>query len=236
MNEKKERKGKKILLSCIAVALVAAISVGTTLALSHATATVKENTFTTPNISLALVEETWDGDTDGDGTPDATVGELGITAFGKEQASGYASGAVINKDPKLVNTSAYGEYVALKLEYYVNGTLVDPASFKANVGSFTVDTAWTTDTTWNNTNAGKELYYYGSGAAFTILGATESTADLFQTIKVEAGDSGSVTTVAGTPLSWSQMPEFEIKVKGCAIQSDNLTDVDTIKAELQKLI
>lgn len=236
MNEKKERKGKKILLSCIAVALVAAISVGTTLALSKAQANELTNTFTTPNISLSLIEETWDGDTDGDGATDTTTNALGITEFGENQANGYTSGAVINKDPKLKNTSEYGEYVALKLEYYVNDTLVDPASFKTNVGSFTVDAGWTTDTVWNSSNPGKELYYYGSLSAFTLLAADADTSDLFQTIKVEAGDSGTVKKADNTNLTWDKMPDFEIKVIGYAVQSDNLTNVSTIKSEIQSLI
>lgn len=244
MNEKKEQKGKKTLLACVAVALVCAISVGTTLALSKATAKPISNTFTTPEISLMLTEPDWDGDKDGDGNVDSDVDET--STLGMTLAEKYYNGLVIPKDPKLTNTSAYDEYVAIKLKFYVWGTdgagkedndytEVTQAQFKSKVADFTVKTGWEYD-------ADDDVYYYKSASAFTKLPKNGGvTANLFDNVTIVATDTGEIKAGETVKVSWKKLPKFEIDITGYAVQADNLKadkseDVTTIKTELKALM
>ncbi len=102
-------KKRKLALTAGAVALVGVVSVGGTLAyLTSVTETVK-NVFT--------------------GTNDDLKGEIHEPNYERDIAESYLPGDIIKKDPVLENQSEHEAYVAVKVDYFIDGEAVTYEKF-----------------------------------------------------------------------------------------------------------
>lgn len=128
----KKKKLKNTLRNVIALVLVVVISVGGTLAYLKIAATPKTNVFKgSAGLDLILTETKWDPSNNDDTLPAPDDGDA-------KEAQTYKSGTTYNKNPQLVNTSAfdkitldqnnaidsiatdqakYDEYVAIKIDF-----------------------------------------------------------------------------------------------------------------------
>lgn len=210
---------KKVLLTVASIALVAALSIGGTLAFLTAKTDTKTNVFT--------------------GTDDNLKGRIEET-FDKEAASSYIPGQAIVKVPTLVNNSKNSAYVAIKLTFKVDSKAVSYEEF-CKVAS--IDGL--NDTQFEK--IGDDLYMYNevlAGNASTPALFTSVTPSVglttytetsvytraeYETIKDElegknvevkkneTKDEVVVTTVSGS------LPSIEVIVTGYMVQAENNT-------------
>ncbi len=253
----KQTKGKKIrniALSCVALALVAAISVAITLASVTANLGSETNTITSAdNLTLAIQEDKWDG-LDYGGTSTATT-----TTLGETLAKSYSSGMEIPKNPSLKNTSTESldsdgvdknsEWVAMVVTYKVkiNDNETTYSSYSAfakalaqvysNVASTNFNTAasGTSDTEyWEAKDANNTVFYYN-----TKLASGEETETLFDQVTINSTFTTTSTTADGSDTFYyvitdgdgaeqttSTLPTFTITLTGYAVQGYNVAYSD----------
>lgn len=222
-------KKKNLLIGAASLALVAALSIGGTLAYLSAKTDTKTNVFTGSNDNLkGRIEET----------------------FEEDKASHYIPGEAIVKKPTLVNLSGNSAYVAIELTYKVDDKEVTAKEFAdyARIDGFSTDF----------TEIGTDVYFYNevlSGKAttpelfttvtpLTSLSTTTTTTvytkteyeeikntlgEKVEVVVSEDKDEVVVTEVAGA------LPKLEVIVSGYMVQAENITE-DNAKVELLKLV
>lgn len=221
--------------SLIALALVAVLAIGGTLAYLTATTADKTNTFTMgKGISGTTEEPKWE-------------------ETGKTDAEKFVPGKVIAKDPRIVNTSdvnAGAVYVAATIKYqvkganntdWVDGDFADLDRFiNIKHGTPLVDGFNTTNWTMANDNT---IAYYKTtlapneaknAATATIFDAIEIDPLALTPDQVASGEStnpqfdkSKYIDGNGNIYTTYQMKDFQIVVKGYLVQSEGFTDVQT---------
>ena len=250
-------KTKKIVIGSTCTALIAAISVGGTLAYLTTETTPKTNNFTFASDALTavLTEPDWDGiidyvDIDGTVTPiyGYDEGEDGnlepITTkptvdadgenivYGEDVAKNMVPGTVVAKDPTITNTCDLSEYVAVKVRFvYSSGE---------NSGKPLEGTDLTTvmDVITVDYDADKD-----TGAVWERK-ADEDKDDASQTFyyKTEVAGGGSTEPLFNTVTvnedatseqinALNEMGGFQIVVEGYAAQADTV-EYDTFKTDV----
>lgn len=220
MNEKKNKSARKVLLVGIAAVLVAAISVGSTLAYLSAITTTATNTFTASgNIKGRVLEPAW-------------------TSSVSSDASEYIPGRTYAKDPTVDNeTSDAAVYVGAKLVFKVDvgdGAGFTTVSYDAFTHFVTLSvnpgTGWTavasTDAELPADGATNKYYLYtplltkdaDSGATYTD-GATDHTTPLFESvtpskdINIKSDGGATISNVtANANLKSLVFKKFEFKI------------------------
>lgn len=247
-----KQKIKSALFAALTLGLVAATAVAYTWAISGSEADFnnKENTFTNGSIAAELSEVGWTGtkgtnDTDGD-IPDSAL-------QGKNAAKNYTATSVINKNPKMTNTSTLNkaEYVAIHADYYaiINGETYyyTRSQFESNIAQLCTGTTSTPsvgiNSNWEASTDGDMFYYKAK------LAQGASTERLFDVVKINMTASGGVYTIntytaAGVttpnpsgsevPKTTTNLPEFHIILKGYAVDAKDFGDnYGTKKTEIQ---
>lgn len=209
----KKHNFRKGLLAASALVLVAAISVGATLAYLTASSREVTNTFTAgEGINITLTEPDYEGDGD------------------------YTPGSTITKNPQVNNTSVGDSpvYVVASLSYYIDNTEVSYATFTnsaddddvikyATIYSDTNATAVGFNSAWTqiaDDDVNKDYFVYGTAVnAPTSVAKGDSTASIFEKVKISEKDKAGTT--------------YKIVVNAYAVNADNgTTDVYTELASL----
>lgn len=196
-------KRKHVIPVVVALALVAILAIGTTLALLSATSNTKTNTFVAGEAEIELREPLWDDDPFTDETA------LGIDEedLGETLAENIVPGDVIPKNPTVKNTGNVEVWIAVVLDYQVYDETEDdmvsipkPTYLTPNFDT----TNWIQDT--NDAN----IYYY----KYTVTADAKTTA-LFSNV-----------TFA---LTAEEIADIDIVATAYAIQSKNV-DAGTVGA------
>lgn len=163
-------KGKKLLLGAGAAALVAALSVGGTLAYLSAVTETKQNVFSSSrNLSGSIEETEWD----------------------EESGSEYLPGKVIGKNPSMVNTSDTAAYVAISLDVTdgegkaisLEDFRSDYAEFLNSAGEAGMNTGWKQVAS----NGTGELYVLYAGDNLAETSKNVPTEALFEAVRIKYG-------------------------------------------------
>lgn len=209
---------KKYLKLITGFALVAAISVGATLAYLQADLGTKNNKFiSNKSISGELTEPGWTG---------------GTTGIPENGSWNYLPNEEHGKDPKIsIHEGSVDAYVAIKIDFIdENGNLMDQKKFentyakvyyggKNNVPMTQgINPEWKDATTKELGNS--KLFVFGE-----MLSANQTSATLFDIVKVNQ----DITNAEKTGL-----PSFEIRVTGYAVQAEQITQEEAI-TELVKM-
>ncbi|MDO5559326.1 MAG: hypothetical protein Q4F95_06970 [Oscillospiraceae bacterium] len=219
---------KKIAAMALALITTAAVSVGVTLAFLTSKTDKVTNTFT------------------GKSNLDVTIEEV----FDKDSAADYAPGTSIQKEPYLVNTCSYDEYVSMQVGFYLydnTGAAVEVTYpvFQSVVGTNAI--AWN-DTDWHQVSGDSAFtqFYYADGTDLIALTPGEQSPNLFTTVTPDAdietkigtefeGKDGNNYTLTGADTA-GELPKFEIVVGGYAVSVDlssGLADSDAESAAYQ---
>lgn len=219
----------------VALALVALLAIGGTLAYLTAVTNSKENTFTMGKGITGTTEEPKWEDT------------------GKKDAENFTPGKVIAKDPQIKNTSDATTdpvYVAATLTYQVSdgkGGWTDTTYAELDKfinikhASPLVDGFNTANWTMDKDNT--IAYYKGNGTNEGKLAPDTSTESIFDAVEIDklaltpeqvaSGTSNNpqfdvtkYTDETGTYTTY-QMKDFQIVVKGYLVQSEGFEDVQT---------
>lgn len=150
-------KKRSILITAISLVLVAALSIGGTMAYFTATSGPKNNVFTVGNISIELNEPAWDA------------------PGGSDIATNMAPGTIAKKNPSIKNTSLTNPCYA---RFLITGLIVDDEGILAGTGGYSIDGLNPTD--WAFEASGSNVYAYYKH----ILPANTSTSVLFNGIKM----------------------------------------------------
>lgn len=247
MKEKKNKGARKVLLMAISVALVAAISVSSTLAYLTAKTGTKDNVFqASGNISGRILEPNYD----------------------EENATKFAPGREVPKDPIIDNETADSSiYVGAKLEFLINVTDLTDANYVAvdyntfthfvNIKNLASDSTWKLYTTTDGISSTDNARYYfydkilnkdADGSAETVSGSvTDTTKDytsaLFTSVTplaaitiVEDGTATSADLTSTADLSTLKFKAFNFKIKitGYGIKADNTVTSDIAKEQIIK--
>lgn len=204
----KSVKMSKIFVGVTSMALVAAISVGATLAYMTSRTDAKTNTFTVGNVAIVLHEDQWDN---GDPITSRVAGNVA--------AQNFYPGLTVNKDPMVENTGKNACWTRLAITAS-DATWQAVADGKIQINSITpafaaTSSHWAYEGLANDaagTVAGTTTKYYDY--TITLNGATgaitDKTTTLFDTVTFdEDQNNGAVTT-------------FSIDVVAQAIQSDGV--------------
>lgn len=234
---------KRIAATVGAMALTAVLAIGGTLAYLSSVTETKTNTFSSSkDVKTELTEDRWDENLGGNYTP----------------------GDVIAKNPVLTNTSDSKDdiYVAMKLEYIDNsGNPVDYDTFKKYAAVDGFHANWTKV---GSDADGNDFYMYSTALkaneatdpifnSITVdAGIQEEWSQNVLNQEIYTVDaSGNKTLVDTTTTSYdkstiyydaagnridkpSQLPKFEIKVTGYAVQATGMT-VDSARTDLVDL-
>lgn len=248
------KNAKKKIKMLIATVAVVVVSFGATYAFLTSETAELNNTFTpSDNITVEIDEPNWDEDEDGDGHS------------GKEDAKNYTANQLIEKDPFLTNTSIANEhndeYVSLELAYLLedkNGEQheVTYSEFTKIAKVYYEDAdknivegfspAWTALSAADSENGLNDRFYYnGSEDELEILAQNAKTATIFDYVKINPelkleNTDGAINyvdlvDVNGDSFQTKGLPNFEINVKGYAVQADNISIAEA-KSELLKLM
>ncbi len=232
-------KGKRAITIILATALVATLTIGTTLALLRAQTETVTNTFTSEkSIEISLREPKWDGygfETDTTlpaGEAAESMTKISDTAYprgaaaandsplyGVNIAKQYMPGDLIPKNPIVKNSSQDEKvYVAVTIECFdgkenavsiAYGDKNTENSFVKKFGTLAFNNAWVKAGTVGN----KMIYIYGTTEAPTELDVNAVTsAAVFQEVKLN-DDIGEEEAV---------LPSFEVQVNAYAIQAKNI--------------
>lgn len=221
----KNRKAKVI----TALAVVAALGIGGTLAYLHQVTETATNVFASDkSINLELREPDWDGYEFGEegfqygaGVDEADKDNMDL---GFNLAQRYTPGTDIPKDPQVKNTSKDEPiYTALKVQYFkVDGSTETQVTYEDFKTAYLKETeiVFNKDA-WVKIDDGTgmdQIYMYGSGegaAELAVNGIT--TPALFGevplSLDLEADEDGL-------------LPKFNIKVTAYAIQATNVDAAD----------
>ncbi len=157
-------KKRSMLFTALALVLVAAISIGGTLAYFSASATAT-NTITFGNVKIEVVEENWN------------------KAGGSDVASHVTPGQTFNKDPKVRNIGGNPCYVRIERPDFIIAT-------KDRWGNYTFTSTLFEITGLNVggdsdewTYGGDDYFYYNS--IVTTTGNTATTSTLFTALKLK---------------------------------------------------
>lgn len=199
-----KRRTTTILLSIMLSALLIA---GVTFAYFTALTEPVTNTFTASGgISISLAEPTWDNSTH----PDDQASEIEEEDLGRTLAQNFVPGRLIPKDPNVKNTSEEPVWVAIKLEY------------TGEAGSFAAIDAFADidfdGANWEAKDASNTVFYYRN-----VLGAGQTTSDLFTKVLIDAG------------VSAEDIEGFNIVITAYAVQAEGL-NYGQAKAELDGLM
>lgn len=216
----------------VALALVALLAIGGTLAYLTATTNTKENTFTMgKGITGTTEEPKWD-------------------ETGKKDAEKFTPGKVIAKDPQIKNTSDASTgpvYVAATIEYQIkNGddsystvTYADLDKFINIKHGNPLTDGFNTDakTGWTMAKDNTIAYYN------TTLAAQDTTSTIFDAVEIDklaltpeqvasaTGDNPQFDVTKYTDEMGSyttyQMKDFQIVVKGYLVQSEGFENAQT---------
>jgi len=226
-----KKKGLKMVVALVAVALVA---IGVTFAYLNSVTETKTNTFASnKELKVELREEAWDGYAFGSATiPDGSTANPEITGtaadeLGVNLAKAYVPGQGIPKDPTIKNTgdatNGVDEYVAIKVQYFIESTQVSYTDFKDTLLTTTgivFDDDWTT-LSGASTNTLDQVYIYGTEAAPEVLSSGTTTDALFTEVPLgmQIGTDDGV------------LPTFDIQVTAYAVQTtgDTTVLVDALK-------
>lgn len=225
------KPAKKVIMVLASVCLIA---VGVTFAYISSVTETATNTFSSNRkITLKLREPTWDGydfkDNYPDGKVPGTVAKTDDADLGINVAMNYYPGDSINKNPKIQNTSpgGEGEYVAIKVEYYNGTTQISRSKFMELYGKTAtngndvnkdgINDNFVKISTDNDTH---DLYAYGTAVNnLTVLQKNIQTSTLF--------DQVILNTDIKTDSN-GKWPDFQIKVTGYAVQSNNISYQEAI--------
>ena len=226
-----KKKGLKMLVALVAIAVV---SMGITFAYLNSTTETKTNTFASDKeLKVELREATWDGYVFGSATiPDGSTANPAITgeaaaALGVNLAKAYVPGQIIPKNPTVKNTGdstdGVDEYVAIKVQYYIESTQVSYTAFKDTLLTTTgivFDGDWAT-LSGASGNTLDQVYIYGTEATPTALSNGTATSSLFTEVPLgmQIGTDDDL------------LPTFDIQVTAYAVQTtgDTTTLVDALK-------
>lgn len=234
MEKRRAIMKKKSLKMLIALVAVAVVSMGITFAYLNSTTETKTNTFSSnKELKVELREATWDGYEFGSETiPDGLTANPAITgeaadALGVNLAKAYVPGQVIPKNPTVKNTGdstdGVDEYVAIKVQYYIESTQVSYTAFKDSLLTTTgivFDSNWTT-LSGASTNTLDQVYIYGTETTPIVLSNGTETSSLFTEVPLGM----QIGTTDGV------LPTFDIQVTAYAVQAtgDTATLVDALK-------
>ncbi len=191
------RKFKTIRIFCIAIAVVAALAVGTTVAFMTDFSS-KENNFSYGASALELVEKTWES------TP-------------LEDKTLYP-GRVILKDPAVKNTGNVDVYVFMSVKVPIravktvssDGSLINPVS-PCELFSYEIKSGWEQIDSISEKTYMNYIYAYSAGA----LKPSATTSELF--------DRVTVANVLEGQLSQGDILNIPVKVWG--IQANHLENI-----------
>lgn len=207
MKEKKNKGARKVLLVAISVALVAVISVGSTLAYLTARSNTKTNTFTASgNITGEVLEPNADFDKFDDWVP----------------------GETIPKNPMIDNdTKEYSIWVGAKLSFQIdigNGYETVPYSTFARYVTLNglAGDGWTA---FDNAKSDGNLYYYYNSALAADGG--DSTEKNYNSSDAKGGSTGNSTADNTNAIFNSVTPDDAITIRE---KSDTESYVTTINA------
>ena len=198
-------KKRNLLLTVLALSLVAVISIGVTLAVltDKTDPAVNHFTMTQNGIQIALREPTWDNENfPGEASPGIEEAKLGQTL-----AQDFLPLSQIPKDPTVKNTGGHDAWVAITLEYTWDNEASVPMADRERVAfealaeqvDFTVDASkWMV-----KDSTTRAVYYYN-----TKLAAGEKTTPLFTTVSIK---------------NVEEIHNFDIIVKAFAVQGDNVS-------------
>ncbi|MDR0853453.1 MAG: hypothetical protein LBN34_03710 [Clostridiales Family XIII bacterium] len=200
--------------SILALALVAVLLIGTTLAFLSTKTNDKTNVFTFGNISAELEEPNWHEPGDGSGEPPS--------------GQNLTPGAEVKKDPQIKNTSPVDEYVAIKLTFQnaaggtlsagdfarlislidikYNDAVADTGLFEDAIPGYNLDTSGATWTNFNGTSSAPvQLFYYNDlvpgSEDPTDSGLDSTTVPLFDWVKIKAITDDEYAWLSGTATS-----------------------------------
>lgn len=206
---------KKYLKLIACFALVAAISVGATLAYLQTTMDPKENKFiSSQKINGTLEEPNWTG---------------GDKPIAEGEAWNYLPGESHGKDPKISITSdSVDAYVAIKLDFSDESGSISYETFKTKYAKLysgkgtDVEFKDDWDEVQDQSLGNSKLFVYKKVRSYANGEAATST--LFDRVDVNK----EVEAVGG------KLPSFQINVTGYAVQAEQVTQSEAI-AELVKM-
>lgn len=208
-------KKRNLLLGALTVVAVAAVSVGSTLALLKTTSNTKQNVFTAAaGLNGQLKEDAFDGYDYG--ADESGRNEISDPALGIVQAQKVVPGRAIPKNPQVKNASAQdgsgvNAWIAIRLEVKCDGKTGTEAM---NLIKKFADIDFAE--TWDADEDGITFYYREKVAP----GA--ETTELFTTVTIKSDDEISV----------SDIKNFEINPTAYLIQAEGkegATDLVTAK-------
>lgn len=249
------KKAKKKIAMIIATIAVVAVSFGATYAFLTDQTKEVQNEFTpTDNIKVEIEEPNWESDEDGDGHYGKKDAE-NYTAAQLIEKDPY----LVNASTAANHTD---EYVSMELHYEIKGT--DGSMHEVTYNEFNkIATVYYNGTEGFNSdwkalaeyeNGANDRFYYGD---LTVLSKDQKTSPIFDEVKInpsltlnEYNSEGEVvldpsgnpveaqltlTDINGSSFTTKGMPEFQIKVKGFAVQADNI-EISEAKTELLNLM
>lgn len=198
---------RKIFISALAIALIAVLSLGATVAYFQAKTEDTVNTFKFGNVDGEISEPTW--------IP--------------ENATNLAPGKTLPKDPKItLAADSLDAYVFIKVTVSDAAILKTVTTGKTDAELITklagtIDSGWTLMNTPAIDTAKDEIVYiYGYNTILTKTAPGNVTTDLFTAITVPGEITEENITATGATLA----DGFTVTVKGYLIQSDNITAAD----------
>lgn len=214
---------KKYLKLIACFALVAAISVGATLAYLQTTMDTKENKFISSQKIKGELEE-----------PNWKPGEKNISADGTWN---YLPNEIHGKDPKISITSdSVDAYIAMKVDFFDEYSKKISyeefskkyATLSAGEGGYddkNPDFSNNWDDYSDNANLGPSKFFVFNEKLSNKVGKETTTESLFDYVKVNP------TVVANKD---GDLPSFRIDITGYAVQAEQITQEEAI-AELVKM-
>ncbi len=217
---------KKLVLGLTALVVTSAVAIGGTLAFMTAHTSEKINSFTAvgSNVSGQIKETNWDG-LDFDGITQTIPADT--VTLGKNKAIAMTPGMDIPKDPMLKNTSPIPVYMAMKVTYNTktafqpNSDRLTLATLRNAGGSEGINSGWVYYST--SSDGLSDYYIYASQNQTGITALTEvakdngTTQPLFDSVKINADATNE--QIVGM--------NFNITVKGAAVQTSDLGSIDT---------
>ena len=204
-------KRTKITAIVIVIAAAAIIAAGATLAYFTADGGTKTNTFSTGSVTVELREPTWDGYNFGD--PHVSDGQSAASndpSLGFNQAQKYGPGDVISKDPQVKNTDKVVAWVAIKVNYSLNGGPLTYSDFQSKLLTNNgLDFDLSNWTLLKDEGTNGQLYLYK-----TKLEKDQTTGKLFTKVPIAFG---------GLELIDGKLPTFAIDAQGFGVQAENIT-------------
>lgn len=226
----------------MAIAVIATLGIGGTLAYLNHTTDKAVNTFASnKNIKMEMRESLWDGYEFGEEYPGVpgTIPKSNDPGLGLNIAKNYAPGDVIPKNPMVKNTglaNSVSIYTAVKVQYYeYSDGIREKISYSDFKQKFLTDYGIEFHNEWakieDNGNQG-QIYLYGA------IG-TNPQSQVFTTAYKLLPGYTTPALFAKVPLSLALepddegvLPKFYIELTAYGIQIDNISSVDQAAKEL----